>query len=314
MIVTTSNDVSGYTIRGLLGNRALASSSGRRISPRVYAGGLKPDCRRQHQIVRRRLQRRRPAKDAFNRMVGLMPRRLRPLKLPIDRHAATMPPSSQKTSLSEVLAYGTAVKLRGSSRCREVTSRSSAAMGRLRESLTSQAWTGTPGTAAMANKAVHYLDDMQVGQPAHQIVHTMLLDEALDQSVRGNCSSILAKTFSSRIPRPPRVLFFDGAWWPAAGTPRPSRMKLMVEIRFAHRRRHHWRWRRDQLGRDRLRPGSILHVRKRDPRTLKQSKSRPDRGMAIIRNEDSKNQERQYRASDDARGWWCHDGAAGTPS
>src|SRR5580704_12033911 len=117
---------------------------------------------------------------------------------------------------------------------------------------------------ASDTKPVHYLDDMQVGQRFTS--GTYLVDEA--QIIA------FAKQFDPQPfhtdPEAAKNSFFEGlvasGWHTAAITggggeiswPKPTR------------------------------PGSILHVES-EVLELKQSKSRPDRGMAIIRNE-TKNQ------------------------
>ena len=135
-----------------------------------------------------------------------------------------------------------------------------------------------PNTAA--TKPVHYLDDMQVGQRFTS--GTYLLDEA--QIIA------FAKQFDPQPfhtdPEAAKGTFFDelvaSGWHTAAIT-----MKLMVETGLPIAGGiigggGEISWPRP------TRPGSILHVES-EVLELKQSKSRPDRGMAIIRNE-TKNQ------------------------
>ena len=130
------------------------------------------------------------------------------------------------------------------------------------------------------SKPVHYLDDMQVGQ--RFISSTHLLDEA--QIIA------FAKQFDPQPfhtdPEAAKSTFFEGlvasGWHTAAIT-----MKLMVETGLPIAGGiigggGEISWPRP------TRPGSILHVES-EVLELKQSKSRPDRGMAIIRNE-TKNQ------------------------
>src|SRR5580704_3296523 len=133
---------------------------------------------------------------------------------------------------------------------------------------------------ASDTKPVHYLDDMQVGQRFTSGTHS--LDEA--QIIA------FAKQFD---PQPfhtdaeaAKDSFFEGlvasGWHTAAIT-----MKLMVETGLPIAGGiigggGEISWPRA------TRPGSILHVES-EVLELKQSKSRPDRGMAIIRNE-TKNQ------------------------
>jgi acyl dehydratase len=135
-----------------------------------------------------------------------------------------------------------------------------------------------PKTAA--TKPVYYLDDMQVGQRFTS--GTYLLDEA--QIIA------FAKQFDPQPfhtdPEAAKGSFFEGlvasGWHTAAIT-----MKLMVETGLPIAGGiigggGEISWPKA------TRPGSILHVES-EVLELKQSKSRPDRGMAIIRNE-TKNQ------------------------
>ena len=131
-----------------------------------------------------------------------------------------------------------------------------------------------------AAKPVYYLDDMQVGQRFTSGTHS--LDEA--QIIA------FAKQFDPQPfhmdPEAAKGSFFEGlvasGWHTAAIT-----MKLIVETGLPIAGgiiggSGEISWPRP------TRPGSILHVES-EVLELKQSKSRPDRGMAIIRNE-TKNQ------------------------